>query len=152
MAIATETREKKKRGLASLLNLFSEPNPGNQLMSLAVITEPQTRTLIEKLNSMIEAGVLFVVSINDFQVHGTEVLPVAKRDFLTVNKTFVLCALQQSLLMKYLPKDLIPDYIFEVRERAAIQTSDDTNQSEIPFEIVRDITREWFADLLDEMV
>ncbi len=46
----------------------------------------------------------------------------------------VLCTLQQSLLMKYLPLDLIPDFIFEVKERAAI-VEDGADSTNTPFEI-----------------
>ncbi len=151
MAISTITREKKKRGFASLLGQFGEPHAGNQLMSLAPVAEPRTVNLTERLNAMIAAGASFNVSTDAFQVCGADDLTQAGEDFLTINKIYILCTLQQALLMKYLPLDLIPDYIFEVRERAAIQAFDDDTLSDPPFEIVRDVTKEWFADVLDAM-
>ncbi len=62
---------------------------------------------------MIVAGASFDVGTDDFQVCGADDLTQARKDFLTINKIYILCALQQELLMKYLPLDLIPDYIFE---------------------------------------
>ena len=110
----------------------------------------QSVSFTERLNAMIAAGASFNVSIDDFQICGAGNLSEAKKEFLTVNKIFVLCTLQQAILIKYLPLDLIPDFIFEVKERAAI-VEDGADSTDTPFEIVRDVTREWFADLLDEM-
>ena len=98
------------------------------------------------------ARAVFNVSTDDFQVCGADDLTQTEKDFLTINKIYILCLLQQELLMKYLPLNLIPDYIFEVQERAAIQAFDDAPFTETPFEIVRNVTKEWFADLLDEML
>ncbi len=105
---------------------------------------------VERLNATISAGASFDVATDDFQIVGADYLTNPQKHFLTANKEPVLCVLQQALLMKYLPIDLIPDFIFEVKERAAI-VEDGTDSTDTPFEIVRDVTREWFADLLDEM-
>ena len=105
---------------------------------------------VERLNAMIAAGASFDVSADSFQVVGADYLTNPQKHFLTANKEPVLCVLQQSLLMKYLPIDLIPDFIFEVKERAAI-AADGAESTDTPFEIVCDVTKEWFADLLDEM-
>ena len=104
-------------------------------------------TIVGRLNTMISAGASFDVSADGFQIFGAENLTETEKQFLTVNQPFVLCTLQQALLMKYLPIDLIPDFIFEIKERAAI-AEDGADLTDTPFEIVRDITREWFADLL----
>ena len=53
--------------------------------------------------------------------------------------------------MKYLPKDLIPDYMFEIKERLAIVADGEETTSLQHLEIVLDVTGEWFTDLLDEM-
>ena len=105
---------------------------------------------VERLNAMIAAGASFDVSADGFQIFSAENLTETEKQFLTVNQPFVLCTLQQALLMKYLPIDLIPDFIFEVKERAAI-AEDGADSTDTPFEIVRDVTKEGFADLLDEM-
>ncbi len=117
---------------------------------IRTLTQRPEPALHERLNAMIAAGASFDVGTSDFQVFGGDCLSGAEKDFLTVNKIFVLCILQQVLLMKYLPENLIPDFIFEVRERAAI-LADGAGSTEHPFEIVRDVAGEWFADLLDEM-
>jgi len=106
---------------------------------------------VERLNAMIAAGASFDVSADGFQVVGADYLTNPQKHFLTANKEPVLCVLQQSLLMKYLPFDLIPDFIFEVKERTAI-AEDGADSTDTPFEIVRDVIKEWFADLLDEML
>jgi hypothetical protein len=118
---------------------------------IRTLTQRSDPTLHKRLNAIIAAGASFDVGISDFQVFGGNYLTDAEKDFLTVNKIFVLCTLQQGLLMKYLPENLIPDFIFEVRERVTI-LADGDGLTETPFEIVRDVTGEWFADLLDEML
>jgi len=149
MMTATTTREKKKRGLVSLMNQFSLEVKTSSA-TVEVLPGRQSVSFTERLNAMIAAGASFNVSIDDFQICGAENLTETEKQFLTVNKPLVLCTLQQSLLMKYLPIDLIPDFIFEVKERTAI-VEDGADSTDTPFEIVRDVTREWFADLLDEM-
>jgi len=149
MMTATTTREKKNRGLVSLMNQFSlevKTNPA----TVEVLPGRQSVSFTERLNAMIAEGVSFDVSADSFQVVGADYLTNPQKHFLTANKESVMCVLQQSLLMKYLPIDLIPDFIFEVKERAAI-VEDGADSTDTPFEIVRDVTREWFADLLDEM-
>ncbi len=106
---------------------------------------------VERLNATISAGASFDVATDDFQIVGADYLTNLQKHFLTASKEPVLCVLQQSLLMKYLPLDLIPDFIFEVKERAAF-AEDGADSTDTPFEIVRDVIKEWFADLLDEML
>jgi hypothetical protein len=118
---------------------------------IRTLTKHSERTLRERLNRMIGRGAAFDVGTDDFQISSADYLTEAERSFLTVNKIYVLCTLQQSLLMKYLPENLIHDFIFEVKERAAV-LADGADSIEMPFEIVRDVTSEWFADLLDEML
>ncbi len=149
MMATTTIREKKKRGLVSLMNQFSlevKTNPA----TVEVLPGRQSVSFTERLNAMIAAGASFDVATDDFQIFGAENLTETEKQFLTVNQPFVLCTLQQALLMKYLPIDLIPDFIFEVKERAAI-VEDGADSTDTPFEIVRDVTKEWFADVLDEM-
>ena len=157
MTIATIAKEKKKRGFDSLLNQFSEI--GKTAMNAApafakTATEtvrrmPVKQSLTERLNLMIASGASFDVSKDDFQVVSVDSLTETERQFLAVNKIPVLCTLQQSLLMKYLPLDYIPRLTDEINERTAILS--DGEAGEPPFEIVRDVTEEWFADLLEEM-
>jgi len=108
-------------------------------------------TIVGRLNTMISAGASFDVSADDFQIFGADNSTETEKQFLTVNKPLVLCTLQQSLLMKYLPLDSIPDYLFEVKERIAVLTDGGEPSPELYFETVRDVTKEWFADVLDEM-
>jgi hypothetical protein len=94
-------------------------------------------------------GSSFDVDTNDFQVCIADYLSEPERDFLGVNKIYVLCTLQQSALKKYLSLPDLQMFIYEVKERAAVVSDGET--LEPPFEIVCYVTGEWFADLLDEM-
>lgn len=147
MTTATLTREKKKRGLSSLINQFAVIPGGEQQIKL----NPASENLTNKLNRMIGVGASFDVGVDSFQVFSSGGIGDADKQFLTFKKPFVLCVLQQALLMKYLPLDLIPDYCFEVKERIAILSGGGGPSGELYFEIVRDVTKEWFVDLLDEM-
>lgn len=99
---------------------------------------------------MIAAGASFDVGTNDFQTFGLDGLGKAERDFLIANKDAVLCTLQQSLLVKYLPVDYIIRFTNEINERTAI-LSDGTG-IQPPFEIVADVSREWFSDVVEELL
>ncbi len=115
----------------------------------AVMPQAQPATLTERLNSMIAVGTSFDISADDFQVTGAEFLSSAETAFFYANKSEVLCTLQQSALMKYLSPSDLQMFVDEVKERAAILS--DGKSGEPPFEILNEIVREWFADMLEEM-
>ncbi len=113
----------------------------NQALTKADETKtPGSESLIAWLNRMISAGVSFEVSIDNFEIRGNH--NAAEAEFLTINKTAVLCTLQQALLAKYLfaakPK-LLKEFIARINERDA------------RFEAVCEITQKWFARLLETM-
>ncbi len=97
-------------------------------------------SFVEQLNLMIVNGAVFDVAIDNFEIRGNH--NAAEAEFLTINKTAVLCTLQQALLAKYLfaakPK-LLKEFIARINERDA------------RFEAVCEITRKWFARLLETM-
>jgi hypothetical protein len=155
------TIKKKRRKISAIVGFGGESVGSNRLMSISPgirqtnapkgEQSPKIGTFTERINEAIAAGISFDVGKDDFQIVGTNYLTEPERIFLEMNKLPVLCTLQQSLLMKYLPKENIPDYIFEVKERAAILALDD-GETNTPFEIVRDVTAEWFAVLLDDII
>ncbi len=116
---------------------------------IRTLTQRSEPTLRERLNAMIASGASFDVGVFGFQVVGAGHLSEAAKHYLVANKEQILCVQQQALLQKHLSPVLFPDFIFEVKERAAI-LSDGAN-FEPKFETVRDVTREWFAYLLNEM-
>ncbi len=137
----TTIREKKKRGLVSLMNQFSLEVKTSSA-TVEVLPGRQSVSFTERLNAMIAAGASFNVSIDDFQICGAGNLSEAEKEFLTVNKISVLCTLQQGLLVKHLfsqKPELRQTFVTKVEERGA------------DFEAVREITAKWFARLLDTM-
>jgi hypothetical protein len=129
------TIKKKRRKITAIVGYSGESVGSNRLLSLSSgirqtnapkgKQSPKIGTLTEQINEAIAAGVSFDVGKGDFQIVGEKYLTESERIFLQINKLPVLCTLQQSLLMKYLPKENIPAYIFEVKEGAAIQAFDD---------------------------
>ena len=103
-------------------------------------------TLTTRLNAMIAAGVSFEVAADDFQAFGASERETV---FLRENRRAILCTLHQSLLMKYLPLDYIARFKDEINERTAILSDGGTNEP--PFEIVAEVAREWFIDVLEEI-
>lgn len=153
------TIKKKRRKISSLVEYHGETVSSNRLLNIPpdvrqtiapqVKQKPECGNLVERINAAIAAGVSFDVGKDDFQITGAGCLTEPERKFYQVNKLPLLCTLQQSLLMKYLPTENIPDYIFEVKERAAILEFD--GGTDTPFKIVRVVTAEWFNDVLEEI-
>jgi len=108
----------------------------------------------EVLNRFIEAGITFDVSADDFQVIGSDqILKTSDRFFLELNKDAVLCHLQQSLLVKHLfshSPEQFEDFCFEVMERESLLTITAKTPFEIYLFAVKDVTKKWFADLLNK--
>jgi len=115
------------------------------------------------LNRFIENGVAFDVSADDFQtIDNNQKLKVSDKEFLELNNAAILCQLQQSLLVKHLfnhSPEQFEDFAFEISERESIFSEVSTNSPltitdktrfEIYFFAVKDTTRKWFADLLEE--
>jgi hypothetical protein len=117
-----------------------------------IMRERQSEKLTDILNDMIGAGVCFDVSENEFQILNAERLNQAAIDFLTVNRREVLCTLQQSLLVKHLfshAEHSFEDFSDEAYEREGILTDGGKVSIEAHFEAVRDVTKKWFAGLLN---
>lgn len=118
---------------------------------LAAIDYERRNISIDKLNSIALRGLWFEVSEDGFEVYGDGFLTTDEMDYLRINQAPTLCTLQQSLLMKYgfaNRQDLFADYSFEIEERRAIMT-DGAAGHDCYFEAVADITRRWFAELLE---
>lgn len=111
------------------------------------------QSISQKLDAMIETGASFDVAEYEFEVIGGERLTETDRQYLTANKMPVLCTLHQRLLMKYLFYDsteLLENFAFHIFERESILAEENELYTyEIYFETVSDISRKWFASLLD---
>lgn len=114
----------------------------------------KTKKLREVLNRFIAAGVTFDVSADDFIfIDPAQTLKLSDMQFLKLNGAAVLCQLQQSLLMKHLfnhSPGRFEDFAFEIRERESLLTITAKTSFEIYFEAVKDVTKKWFADLLEK--
>ncbi len=74
-------------------------------------------------------------------------------EFLELNKAVVLSYLQQSALMKHLFSHspfLLADFAFEIKERESLLSITTKTPFEIYCEAVMDVTKKWFADLLEK--
>jgi hypothetical protein len=104
------------------------------------------------LNRFIADGITFEVSADDFQaIDPAQRLKASDKEFLKLNGAAILCHLQQSLLMKHLfnhSPEQFEDFAFEIREREAIMTGDGRESFSIHCEAVKDVTKKWFAELL----
>ncbi len=121
---------------------FDTPLPEANPRNFYLERERQNSSLTERLNAMIAAGTSFDVSIDGFQTCGADNLSEAEKEFLIVNKIAVLCTLQHGLLVKHLfsqKPELRQTFVTKVEERGA------------DYEVVREITAQWFARLLDTM-
>ncbi len=117
------------------------------------LREKQSESLTQLLDRMIEAGASFDVNANSFQLLGGENLRQSDKDFLSVNKSAVLCILQQSLLVKHLfshSPAQFEDFDFEIKERESLLSITDKTPFLIYEEAVKDVTKKWFADLLEK--
>ncbi len=110
-----------------------------------------------QLNGFIENGIVFDVSADDFRfIDKEQNLKLSDMEFLKLNEAAVLCHLQQSLLMKHLfshSPEQFEDFAFEITERECLNSPlriTDKTRFEIYFFAVKDTTRKWFADLLEE--
>ncbi len=88
------------------------------------LRESKSGKVHETLNRLIEAGIQFEVSADDFQSIDTgQILNVLDKEFLKLNDAIILCELQQSLLMKNLfnnSPQCLEDFRFEIFERESI--------------------------------
>lgn len=114
-------------------------------------------TFHEILNAFIERGITFDVSADDFQVIDThQILKTSDKEFLKLNGALILCHLQQSLLMKHLfshSPEQFEDFAFEIAERECLMSPlriTDKTRFEIYLEAVKDVTKKWFAELLNK--
>jgi hypothetical protein len=107
----------------------------------------KSEKLHETLNRFITDGITFDVSADDFQmIDPAERLKASDKEFLKLNGAAILCTLQQALLMKQLSLDDLRMFKDEINERTAILS--DGAKISPPFEIIAEVSREWFADLL----
>ncbi len=117
------------------------------------LAEIKTDCFHNILNRFIAAGITFDVSADDFIfIDPAQTLKLSDMEFLKLNGAAVLCQLQQSLLMKHLfnhSPGRFEDFAFEIRERESLLTITAKTQVEICFEAVKDVTKKWFAELLE---
>jgi hypothetical protein len=125
--------------------------------------EIKTDYFHDVLNRFIENGVAFDVSTDDFLFIDTaQTLKLSDMEFLKLNHSIVLCTLQQSLLVKHLfshSPEQFEDFAFEIQERESIfseeclnspLTKADKTPFEIYFAVVKEVTKKWFAELLEK--
>jgi len=138
-------------------NLVSSPFVSGQLAETSrsndELRETKSEKLHEILNRFIADGITFDVSADDFQtVDPAQRLNTSDAEFLKLNGAAILCHLQQSLLVKHLfshSTEQFEDFAFEIAEREAIMTGDGRESFSIHCEAVKDVTKKWFAELLD---
>ncbi len=118
------------------------------------LAELKTDYFHTELNRFIENGVAFDVSDDDFQViDNNQKLKLSDKQFLELNNAAILCHLQQSLLVKHLfnhSPEQFEDFAFEIREREAIMTGGESETFLIYCEAVKDVSKNWFTDLLEK--
>jgi len=121
------------------------------------LAEIKTDYFHQILNRLIEKGITFDVSADDFQfIDGAQILKTSDREFLKINFSIILTQLQQSLLMKHLfnhSPEQLEDFCFEVAERECLNSPlriTAETRFEIYFEAVKSTTRKWFDELLKE--
>ncbi len=166
--ITTETRQKKIRNFAALLNTVTKISKVETPYPVIFKNEAEndsffeTRTVLQgfvpaqsinqKLNAMIEASAAFDVAEENFEVIGGDRLTEYQRQYLVANEKEVLCTLHQRLLLKhwfYDSPELLEDFAFDIYEREAILVECDGFYSyETYFAAVRETSQKWFAQLL----
>lgn len=117
------------------------------------LAELKSGKLHEILNRFIEQGITFDVSADDFLfIDEAQILKLSDMEFLKLNGAAILCHLQQSLLMKHLfnhSPEQFEDFAFEVMERESLLTITAKTRFEIYLFAVKDVTKKWFAELLE---
>ncbi len=121
------------------------------------LAEYKAEKLHEVLNRFIEKGITFDVSETDFQIiDNANLLKKSDREFLQLNNAAILCQLQQTLLMKHSfnhSPDQLEDFAFEIMERESLKKPlriTDKTRFEIYLEAVGEVTKKWFAELLNK--
>ena len=116
------------------------------------LADLKSEKLHAHLNRFIENGITFDVSADDFQIIDTgQFLKTSDKEFLQINNQEILCQLQQSLLMKHLfsiAPELFEDFACLIAERESIIAESGLLSDKIHFQVVRQTTERWFADLL----
>jgi len=116
------------------------------------LAEIKTDYFHQILNRLIEKGITFDVSADDFHfIDKTQKMKLSDLEFLKLNHAAILCNLQQSLLMKHLfnhSPERFDDFAFEITERESLLTITAKTPFEIYLEAVKSTTRKWFAELL----
>lgn len=117
------------------------------------LAEFKSGKLHEILNRFIEAGITFDVSADEFQtIDANRILKTSDEEFLEINSAAILCTLHQSLLVKHLfnhSPEQFEDFAFEIAEREAIMTGDGRECFSIHYEAVKDVSKNWFAGLIE---
>ena len=175
MEIITQSKKKEKRKLTSFFNSFTETpkvpvgkeSDDAPLISLAFVSgqlaaipknydeliEIKTDHFHAVINRHIAAGIKFEVSADDFRIiDAGEKLKTSDREFLKLNESYILCQLQQSLLMKHLflhSPNAFEDFAFEVMERESLLSLTAKTNYEIYVEAVKQTTKTWFQELLE---
>ncbi len=122
---------------------------------LRILTYDVQTPLLERLNRMIADGIKFEISADGFQtIDPANALKTSDREFLKLNAATFLCELQQSFLMKHLfsrSPEQFEDFACAIAEREAIMTGDGRESFPTHCEAVKDVSKNWFTELLDEI-
>ncbi len=128
----------------------SHPRPLKTVNMADVVAE----SLQDVLTRFIRNGVEFNVFADGFRVtDSNQRLKAPDKNILKFNNSDVLCYLQQSVLRERLfshSPEQFADFAFEIRERESLLPKAGKTPFEIYGEAVKQVTRQWFADLLEK--
>jgi hypothetical protein len=160
--LVSELQAEKQAALVS--SAFVSGHSRESLKTNDDLAQFEADTFHAVLNRLIEAGVMFEVSTEDFQtIDPANALKISDKEFLKLNDAAILCQLQQSLLMKHIfshSPEQFEDFAFEVREREAIYAADylkkpvritaETLTADFYFAAVSDVSKKWYGELLNQ--
>ena len=151
-ALTKADKTKSEVVLSAFVSAYLVDTPKN----FDELSEIKTDKFHEILNQLIESGIAFDVSTDDFQViDEAQILKTSDRDFLEINNADILCQLQQSLLMKHLfsiAPEQFEDFASEIYKRESLLTITDKTIFQIYCEAVKDTTKKWYNGLLEQLI
>lgn len=119
------------------------------------LTEIKADYFHSELNRLIENGVVFEVSADDFQtIDPSQILKTSDKEFLKLNYSDVLCTIQQALLVKHLfshSPEQFEDFASEISDRESLMSDSNITAYELYRAAVMDVTRIWFENLLKNL-
>lgn len=156
MINTTQTREKKRRGLGSVLGHFGgKAISKSELLSTApvIVDFPATmnESLLQILNRFIARAISFDVQIDAFTVCQSTLLTEDEKQFVETSYDAILCTLQQALLCRELfdvSAAKLKEFSFDIAERQGVIGETETDENQIYFDAVCDVSKRWFTELL----